>query len=293
MSSVGSGAVSGAATGTAIAPGWGTAIGGGLGAVLGGLGSDSPDYNKIYGQIDIPALQDLINSGKVDSSALANLSVDPSTRNAQMQALAELTNEGARGGASIQSKAAQTQLLNGAATTERMNREAILQNMASRQQLGSGAELAARLAANQDNARTAGLTSAQIAGDDRSRALQAMTQAGQLGGSVRGQDIALGTTKAQATDALARWNAQNRRSAYQDRTAWQFQRAQGEAGLAPQQYQRDVNMGGALGSLAGGAYDYATKPTTPAAASYSSYTPTPNDKATEYAQYSNPYGSGD
>lgn len=237
-----------------VAPMAGAALGAGLGTVVGGLLSDR---SNPYASIDIPALEELIKAGKIDATAFDNISTDPATREAQMQALAELSNEGNRGGASLQSKAAQAQLMDAASTRERMNREAVLRDMAARGQAGGGAELAARLVANQEGARRDAASSAQIAGDDRARALQAMQAAGNLGGNVRAQDYGQARDKAAARDALAQWNAQNRVGAYDRRMGWQFQKAGGTANQNNINYNRNTALGGAIGSLAGGVAGYA------------------------------------
>lgn len=246
----------GAAAGAAFGP-YGAAIGAGLGALGGGLfGGGGPDYNSIFGDIDIPALEELVKAGKIDATSFDTISEDPALRAAQMQSLNAMAEEGNRGGASIQSKAAQGELLDKTATTERMNREAVLSDMARRGQLGGSQELAARMMANQEGARTAGLQTARIAADDRTRALQALQGAGQQAGNVRGQDYQVASQRASAEDKLKQWNAENQRNAYTDRMQWQMQKASGRAGLAPQQYQRAVNTGAGIGALAGGALDY-------------------------------------
>lgn len=240
-----------------MADGMWSAIGSGLGSIIGGLSKKAgPDYNSIYGDIDIPALEELIKAGQIDGTAYDQISEDPATRSAQVDALNAMLNEGNRNGASIQSQAAIGQILDRTATADAMNREAVMQDMARRGQLGGAQEMAARLMGQQQNARTAALQGTQVAADDRNRALQAMVQAGQLGGNIRGQDYTIAANRANARDALAKWNAQNRTQAYNDRQQWQYQRAAGRAGLAPQQYNRTVGMGGAIGGLAGGAMDY-------------------------------------
>lgn len=237
-----------------VAPAAGAAIGAGLGTVVGGLLSDR---SNPYANIDIPTLQALIDAGKIDETAFDSISTDPATREAQIRALAELSNEGSRGGASIQSKAAQAQIMDAAATRERMNREAVLRDMSARGQAGGGGELAARLIANQEGARRDAASSAQIAGDDRTRALQALREAGALGGNVRAQDYGQARDKAAARDELARWNAQNRLGAYDRRMGWQFARAGGTEAHNNTNYNRNVNMGGAIGGMAGGVAGYA------------------------------------
>lgn len=264
------GGAAGTGIGAAAGGPVGAAIGGAAGSVLGGLlDSEKSPYDIWKEQqarlnaIDLPTLQELIRSGQIDKSALADLQIDPATRAAQMDALNAMSDEYRRGGASVTSRAAQAQLLDRAQQQERSDREAIMQEMAGRGQLGGGTELAARLTGQQGQYRGNALSGAQIAGDDRLRALQAMTDAGRTATTVRGQDTDLAATRAQAHDALDRWNAQNRRSAYGDRLGWQFQKATGQAqaagGMAAgaqERYQRGVDTGGAIGTAAGGVIDY-------------------------------------
>lgn len=251
----------GTAGGTALGGPVGGAIGGGIGSILGGLFGGGPDYNSIFGNITPPSVTDLQNAGQINSSNMAGVTTDPATRAAQMQALQGMQNEYNTGGASVMDRAAQAQMLNASNQQNRSAQEAILQNMAQRGQAGGGTELAARLQMQQNAGQNNAMSGAQLAGDDRMRALQAMQQAGQLGGQVRGEDFSQASQKAQAQDALNAWNAKNRVGAINTNYSDQMQRAQGQAGMAPQQYGRAAGMGGAIGSLAGGAAGYAA--TTP------------------------------
>lgn len=242
--------------GTALGGPVGGALGGGLGSVLGGLFSDAPDYTSIYGSLNVPDAQTLINAGKLGPTAYDQVKEDPATRAAQMQALAYLQNVGTQNGMDLQSQVAQREAMNAANQNDAANRAAVLNNMAMRGMRGGGAELAAQLSGAQSSAQANAMAGQRAAADARTRALQSMMGAGQLGGQVRGQDWSNATDRAAARDRIAQFNAQNARSAYEDAFRMGLAKAQGMSGAAQAQYGRDVNMGGAAGTLAGGAAGY-------------------------------------
>jgi len=145
-----------------------------------------------------------------DPSALAGVSTDPELRQAQMSALDQLAREGKAGGLSIESRAALREAEGETSARERGSREAILQDMARRGMSGSGNELAAALTNQQGAAERNSAAGTRAAADARARALQAMTQSGQLAGAVRGQDFGETTTRAGAVDDRNRFNATQR-----------------------------------------------------------------------------------
>lgn len=261
-----SGAGSGAATGSAAGP-WGALIGAGLGGVLGGLTDEGGDNEELYQQylnelrgVTIPSLDELIAAGQISGTAYDEISEDPATRQATMDALNSLQAESEAGGQSVQSKAAMAGALNEARQAERMQTASIMEDMAMRGQAGGGAELAAREMANQGAAERAHMGGVQAAADDRSRALEAAVQAGNLGTSVRSQDYQVAAQKASAKDALSKWNAENRSNAYGNRTNWAISKASGQApayaGLASANtaaQKSGTAEGAGLGYLAGGA----------------------------------------
>ncbi len=134
-----------------------------------------------------------------------NISVDPSTRAAQMQALAQLQSR-STDGYNDQDRAAIAQTLNETAQQEASQRGALQASMQARGVGGSGAELAAQLA-NQQGAATRNNTAAlNIAANGRAQALQAAMQSGQLGGQIHGQDYSEQAQKAAAQDAIKKFN---------------------------------------------------------------------------------------
>jgi hypothetical protein len=249
------GAATGAAAGAALGP-WGIAGGallGGVGSIAGGLLSDASDPEEIYRNLSIPDIQTLIAAGQLDPSAFDQIREDPAARAAQMEALGYMQNLGREGGMDLQAKVAHEQAIQRANQNDQSNRMAVLNNMAMRGMRGSGSELAATLSGQQSSAQANAMAGASAAAQARQRALQAMMGAGQMGGQVRGQDYQVASDRAAARDRIAQFNAQNRRSAYEQNTGWQMQKAGAQAGAAQQSYQRDVNTGGAIGSVAGGA----------------------------------------
>lgn len=242
--------------GTALGGPVGGAIGGGLGTLLGGLLTDAPKYTDIYGNIRVPTAEELAAAGNIEGTAYDAISEDPLTRAAQMRALSYLQGIGESGGMDLQSQVAQQQALARSAQQDQANRQAVMESMARRGQAGSGAELAANLSGAQSSAQANAMAGSQFAADARTRALQAMMGSGQLGGQVRGQDWSNASDRAQARDRIAAFNAQNKRSALGESLAGQMAKAHGQMGASQAQYGRDVALGGAAGTLAGGATGY-------------------------------------
>jgi hypothetical protein len=142
-------------------------------------------------------------------SAMEGAFADEGTIEAQRQALRQLQ-ELSEGGVSEADIAAMQDMQLQAETAERGQRGAILQSMARRGMAGGGQELAASLAAEQG-------TADRLAGDRRNlvqgaqqRALQALSQSGQLAGSMRGQDFGEKSARANAADRIAEFNMRNR-----------------------------------------------------------------------------------
>ena len=246
----------GTAGGAALGGPVGAALGGGLGSILGGLFGGGPDYNKIFGQLSPTDVQTLINAGAIPQSALANLQIDPTGNNAQLAALAGMQGVANAQGMDTQSQVALNQALQQTAQSNTAQRNAALQQMAMRGDAGGGAGLAATLAGQQQGAQSNAMAGAQAASDARNRALQAMSASGQMGNALSAQNFQQGAAKAQAQDVLNQWNAANRVGAYGQNWQEQLQKAQGEAGMAPQQYGRATGMGGGIGSVLGGTAGY-------------------------------------
>jgi hypothetical protein len=231
----------------------------GLGDVLGGLGGfvggivgnaeAGPDQEKARQQYEamLAAWQAL--NPEAGQSAAASL--DPATRNAQMDALGHLQNVYQQGGMTLQDRVAQEQAMQASAMQERAQRGAIEQQMAARGQGGGGAELAAKLMGAQTGAVASHMAGASSAAAAQQRALQAMLASGEAAGGIRSGDLAASN----ARDAMARFNAGARIAKTQGLGGAYGQTGAYYAGDAQRIRNQDTGMGQGLGTALGSAGD--------------------------------------
>lgn len=165
-------------------------------------------YPELYKQV-AELNPEMETAVKLGPSEMAGIATDPSLRQAQLNALAKLQEIGAAGGRDAQFLAEQSQLESDINRNLRGNQEAILQNMAARGTAGGGQELAARQMASQDAANRQAQMAMDAKAQAQQRALQAIMQGGQLGGQIQQQDFGQAQAKAQAADAIAKFNAAN------------------------------------------------------------------------------------
>jgi hypothetical protein len=168
------------------------------------------DENKLKFQ-----LQTLKDMGKLtpemeqeilqEASGMNHISTDPVLRQAQMSALTNIERRG-KEGLTLEDRAAAEQINRGIQQEQRAGQEAVMQNMQARGQLGSGGELAARLAASQSGADQARQQGSELARQSAAQRLQAQMSAGQMGGDIRQQDFGEQSQKAQAQDLINRFN---------------------------------------------------------------------------------------
>lgn len=228
---------SGAALGTSILPGIGTAVGGIAGGLLGLLGGSSDDDRAKQARqkaldailnIKVPsvadqevALQRQQLAGQLDPESVEainaadslkqNITTDPRLAGSQMKSLATLESLGGTGLSSADREALM-QIRNQNEGDAQANQASIMQNMASRGQSGGGQELAARLIAGQQSANRGANDGMSVAAQAQKRALDAIAAAGTLGTSIRSQDFSEQSAKADAQDAINRFNAANRQA---------------------------------------------------------------------------------
>lgn len=152
-----------------------------------------------------PEMQQLINLGP---SAMDSVNTDPRLKQAQLNALSQLGEIG-QNGMTLQDQSNLQKIQTQVGQQDRGAREAILQNNARRGTSGSGFELAAQLASQQASGDRAAQAGLDVAAQAQSRALEAILKGGDLSGSMRSQDFGEQSAKAQAQDAISRFNAQN------------------------------------------------------------------------------------
>lgn len=153
-----------------------------------------------------PAVEQAITAG---ISKAAQISEDPSLKEAQTGALRSLSERG-RLGLSAEDRMALNKVRAEAGRNAEGKRQQILQNFAARGQGGSGSELIAALNDSQNSANQASEQGDRVAAQASMNALQAMSQAGQLGGQIRAQDFDVASSKARAEDEMRKFDIQNR-----------------------------------------------------------------------------------
>lgn len=149
-----------------------------------------------------------------DPSLMQQVTTDPRLKEAQMEALTRMERQG-REGLTLEERAADEDIRRGLQQESRADQEAILQNMQARGQLGSGAELAARMQASQSAADTARQQGTELARLMAARKMEAAMNAGQMGGQMREQEFGESSKKAQAQDLINQFNTQSRQGTQQ------------------------------------------------------------------------------
>lgn len=164
-----------------------------------------------YGEDSLPEFE-RIEAQEVGRTELGNIKADPTARNAQMEALSRLSEYAApgmtaedEGDLRMAQDAAGGVAARAAGQGEQLAAARGLQRSGLSQALGAqGAQAGAQTAAD---------AATQLASARRQRQLQALSQMGALGGSVRGQDYQQASDAARAQDSLNQFNANMRQGA--------------------------------------------------------------------------------
>lgn len=140
------------------------------------------------------------------------ISEDPRLKDSQMRSLETLERIGSEGGLLAADKALLAKTQRDAASQDRGRREAILQNAAARGMGGTGNALLAQLDSSQAATERSNQAGLDIAGMAQDRALNAILQAGSLGGDIRGQEYGMSADRARAQDAINQFNTGQKNS---------------------------------------------------------------------------------
>jgi|SRR5665213_3205381 len=163
-------------------------------------------------------LQDYQNAGNLNlqneqalqqgPNAMAGIQTDPRLVQAQMSALNQLSTTGAMG-MTPGEQAALTQAQNNAASQAQAKNAQIMRQFEAQGMGGSGAQLAAQLNNSQASAQQLANNSNQVAQNAQQNALQAISQAGTLGGQMQAQSFGQQAQTAQAQNYINQFNTQN------------------------------------------------------------------------------------
>jgi hypothetical protein len=127
----------------------------------------------------------------------------------QMNSLSALENIHKSGGVTAQDKAQWDAYQMKANTADRGRREAIMQGQQMRGMASGGNTLLAQLQSSQDTSNQQSQAGQNLAGIAQQRALDAMMQSGQLAGGIRNQDFSERARRAEAIDAMSKFNTSN------------------------------------------------------------------------------------
>lgn len=176
--------------------------------MLRNLAARMGDYDALgsAGYSDLQAQQ-------VGPSALEGIQVDAAGRQAQLEAMAGLADLADRGGLNLADEAALNRIEGGLNRNVLARRKGLANEMQARRQLGSGAQLAMDLAAQQDSAQQANMRAEGIAGQAQQRALDAILQKAGLGRAMTNDDYQRQRDAALARDAIEARNAAARTDA--------------------------------------------------------------------------------
>lgn len=193
---------------------------------------EAAEYLESMGVPSEEAQRIALQYAQVGPSAMEDIETDPRLQNAQMDALGKLQQMGGSG-LTDSERAEQMMMQRSGAAQGQARDKSIMQNMAERGLGGSGMELAQRLQSSQSGADTAAMAQAQLSGQAQQRALGAISQAGQMGGQIRGQDFGEQANVASAKDRIAQFNEQNRASSSQQEEIH-------NKGLRQQQFENEM-----------------------------------------------------
>lgn len=148
---------------------------------------------------------------QLGASQMTGVKADQNTIDAQNQALAGI-GQIAQGGYSDSDKATAREVQRQVSTDAQARQNSILNSMAQRGVLGSGEELAARLAGNQQSVNQMSSAGDTLTANAQARALQALGQQGTLGSSINAQQFNQRSQVAQAQDRINQFNTQNQQN---------------------------------------------------------------------------------
>lgn len=188
---------------------------------------------KMYDAVELPKLEQAV-AQELGPSAFESIAVDPAYKSAQLDALNRLSQIAEEGGMTLADKAAMNQITGQLARRDAAARGAIREDMQARGTLGAGAELASRLAAQQESSQIASERGLGVAAQAQQRALDAIMNRGAMAGDIRRQEYGEQSDLARSRDLINQYNAAAR------------ERAQGyNLGLSQREFENQMRRTGA------------------------------------------------
>jgi NADH dehydrogenase/NADH:ubiquinone oxidoreductase subunit G len=173
-------------------------------------------------------------------SALEEIQTDTRLADAQMNALRDLQQIG-EVGLTPEERAQRAEMLREGAAQNQAQQQQILQSMAQRGNLDSGASLIAQLQSNAQQGMDARRQSEQMAADVASRRRDAIMRAASMAGGMEQQDFSRQAQQASAADRIAQFNLQNRMRGQERNLDARQQQAVNESNISNR--QQEYNKG--------------------------------------------------
>lgn len=188
--------------------------------------------------------EDLTRPPTGSGSAFESAAADPLAIAAQRKALGKLTDIVDQGGLTAVDRARIAEARSNEDQYLRGQREATLANLEARGMSGSGTELMAQLAQQQEAGQRLSRANLATEAQAQMRAMQALGMLGGQAGQMRGQSYGEAANLASARDSIAKWNQQMQQNwqRYQDDQAWR--RFAAERGIAETQMGQDYRESG-------------------------------------------------
>jgi hypothetical protein len=157
--------------------------------------------NGIY----TPELEQDVEQATTEMSAIKE---NKQVTDLQLNALKQIAQR-AHGGLTPEDRVAMMNLQDQMAQQNQQQQAALQQSLAQRGIAGGGAEIAGALASSQGALQAGAQGARDLMANQSKRALEALAQQGSLSGQIRGQDFDVASAKAQAADAMKRFNVGN------------------------------------------------------------------------------------
>lgn len=148
----------------------------------------------------------------LEDTAYNDINLDPRARQAQMEALSGFQDIASEGGLTAIDKLRMRDISDTFETERRGGEQAVIEDAKARGVYGSNLELVNRLMAGQGAANRASREGMDVAAMAQQARMDALRQSGALGGQIRGQEFNEASAKADAVDAIRRFNAGNKQS---------------------------------------------------------------------------------
>jgi hypothetical protein len=173
-----------------------------------------PSIEKQKLQLNLMSEAGFLTPEELEESRMEGITVDPRLKEAQMTALAELQERG-EVGLTPQEREQFRQMQRDVSADTQARQASILQDMAQRGTLDSGAQLAAQLQANQMAAQRASEAGGQLAAQSDSARREALQRAAGAASGIRTQEFGEQQARASAADAINQFNVGLRTQAQQ------------------------------------------------------------------------------